>query len=112
MATKQADVPFSYAPPVKHLGGPPIASNTRQVCELFAQLNVQERKFMLGCFVAEVCVFSARGPDTETTMSINENTVLVFENVDLNVCGGYDSSTGKVMLYYKHFDLNVYIAPY
>ena len=47
-------------------------------------------------FVAEVCVFSTRGPDIETTMDINENTVLVFENVDLNVCGGYNNTTGYV----------------
>ena len=53
---------------------------------------------MFGCFIAAVCAFSARGPDTETTMSINENTVLVFENVNLNVCGGYDSSTGNATL--------------
>ena len=51
---------------------------------------------MSRCFVAEVCAFSARRPDTETTMNINENTVLVFENVDLNVCGGYDNTTGNV----------------
>ena len=53
---------------------------------------------MFGCFIAEVCAFSARGPDTETTMDVNENTVLVFENIDLTVCGGYDSSTGNVTL--------------
>ena len=51
---------------------------------------------MSGCFVAEVSAFSARGPDTEMTMDINENTVLVFENVDLNVCGGYNNTTGYI----------------
>ena len=39
--------------------------------------------------------------------NVNENTVLVFENVDLNVCGGYDNTTGNVTLYCKNVDLNV-----
>ena len=49
-------------------------------------------------FVALVCEFSARGPDTGSIINFNENTVLVFENVDLNVCGGYDNTTGNVTL--------------
>ena len=57
--------------------------------------------FMTECFysTAAKCAFSARGQneDTVTTMYINENTVLVFEIVDLNVCGGYDNTTGNVM---------------
>ena len=71
-----------------------------------AQSNILER-LISGHFVAGVCAFSARGPDSETTMNINENTVLVFENVDLNVCGGYDNRTGNVTLHCKNVDLNV-----
>ena len=59
------------------------------------------------CFVGPVCAFSARGPDSEIVFNVDENTVLVFENVDLNVCGGYNNTTGNVMLYCKNIDLNV-----
>ena len=41
------------------------------------------------------CSFAARGPDTQTQLPINANTVLVFENVDLNICSGYNSTTGN-----------------
>ena len=53
------------------------------------------------------CSFAARGPGTQTQLPINENTVLVFENVDLNICNGYNSTTGNVTLYCKNVDLNV-----
>ena len=59
------------------------------------------------CFVAPVCAISARGPDSETVLNVDENTVLVFENVDLNVCGGYNNTTGNVMVYCKNVDLKV-----
>ena len=49
--------------------------------------------------VAPTCAFSARGSGSDTAVNINENTVLVFENVDLNVCGDYDNSTGNITLY-------------
>ena len=52
-------------------------------------------------FSATPCAFAARGSDTQTQLPINVNTVLVFENVDLNVCGGYDNTTGNVTLYCK-----------
>ena len=31
----------------------------------------------------------------------------IVKNVDLNVCGGYDNTTGNVTLYCKNVDLNV-----
>ena len=66
---------------------------------------------MTECFysTAAKCAFSARGQNegTVTTMYINENTVLMFEIVDLNVCGGYNNTTGNVTLYCKNVDLNV-----
>ena len=85
IANKEADLPIS-----------PLASTLHKFVS-----DLLNQTFMSGCLAAPVCAFSARGPGTETTMNINENTVLVFENVDLNVCGGYDNTTGNVTLYCK-----------
>ena len=40
------------------------------------------------------CAFAAQGSElTDDTMTINSSPIL-FEQVDLNICGGYDNNTG------------------
>ena len=46
-------------------------------------------------FSATPCLFSARGPDNGIAINIDNNRVLVFDNTELNVCGGYDNTTGE-----------------
>ena len=40
------------------------------------------------------CAFAALGSGSDTETTINSSPI-VFDNVDLNVCNGYDVATGK-----------------
>ena len=43
-------------------------------------------------FTGANCAFTARGPDNVQYATLN-NEKLTFQNVDLNICNVYDSST-------------------
>ena len=43
-------------------------------------------------FADSRCAFAAQGLNADTTIN---DSPLVFVNVDLNICGGYNATTGK-----------------
>ena len=47
-------------------------------------------------FAGPKCAFAARGLSTERTI---DSSPIVFENVDLNICNGYNATTGEHQMY-------------